>query len=131
MLDKLKDRIKNINTKYLVINLVIVLIGILVIGYVVRLVISNFGSIINGEAFLWYPIFLLQPETWLTGGMIVLVLWAVFWLGGGHMGGLFNNGLFGGKAENAMVDGVLENSRFMTDKERDKFFYQFDYDKAG
>ena len=30
-----------------------------------------------------------------------------------------------------MVDGVLENSRFMTDKERDKFFYQFDYDNAG
>ena len=61
----------------------------------------------------------------------LLVLWAVFWLGGGHMRSLFNGGLFGGKAEDAMVDSVLENSRFMTDKERDKFFYQFDYDNAG
>ena len=131
MLDKLKDRIKNINKKFLAINIAVVAIGILAIGYIVRLVISNFGSFIGGEPFLWHPLYLLQPATWLTGGIIVLVLWAVFWLGGGHMRGLFNGGLFSGKAEDAMVDSVLENSRFMTDKERDKFFYQFDYDNAG
>ena len=131
MLDKLKDRIKNINKKFLAINMAVVVIGILAIGYVVRLVISNLGSMVSGEPFLWHPMYLLQPATWLTGGMIVLVLWAVFWLGGGHMRGLFNGSFFGGKAEKAMVDGVLENSRFMTDKERDKFFYQFDYDNAG
>ena len=131
MLDKLKDRIKNINKKFLAINVAVVVIGILAIGYIVRLVISNLGAMVSGEPFLWHPIYLLQPATWLTGGMIVLVLWAVFWLGGGHMRGLFNGSFFGGKAEKAMVDGVLENSRFMTDKERDKFFYQFDYDNAG
>ena len=131
MLDKLKDRIKNINKKFLAINIAVVAIGILAIGYIVRLVISNLGSMVSGEPFLWHPMYLLQPATWLTGGMIVLVLWAVFWLGGGHMRGLFNGSFFGGKAEKAMVDGVLENSRFMTDKERDKFFYQFDYDNAG
>ena len=131
MLDKLKDRIKNINKKFLAINIAVVTIGILAIGYIVRLVISNLGAMVSGEPFLWHPMYLLQPATWLTGGMIVLVLWAVFWLGGGHMRGLFNGSFFGGKAEKAMVDGVLENSRFMTDKERDKFFYQFDYDNAG
>ena len=131
MLDKLKDRIKSINKKFLAINLAVVAVGILAIGYIVRLVISNIGSFVSGEPFLWHPMYLLQPATWLTGGAIVLVLWAVFWLGGGHMRGLFNGGLFSGKAEDAMVDSVLENSRFMTDKERDKFFYQFDYDNAG
>ena len=131
MLDKLKDRIKNINKKFLIINMAVVVIGILAIGYIVRLVISNFGSFVSGEPFQWHALFLLQPATWLTGGAIVLVLWAVFWLGGGHMRGLFNGGFFSGKAEDAMVDSVLENSRFMTDKERDKFFYQFDYDYAG
>ena len=131
MLDKLKDRIKYIYKKFLAINMAVVVIGILAIGFVVRLVISNLGSMVSGEPFLWHPMYLLQPATWLTGGMIVLVLWAVFWLGGGHMRGLFNGSFFGGKAEKAMVDGVLENSRFMTDKERDKFFYQFDYDNAG
>ena len=131
MLDKLKDRIKNTNKKFLAINMAVVVIGILAIGYIVRLVISNFDSFVGDAPFRWNLMLLLQPGTWLTGGMIVLVLWAVFWLGGGHMRGLFNNGLFGGKAEDAMVDSVLENSRFMTDKERDKFFYQFDYDNAG
>ena len=131
MLDKLKDRIKNINTKYLVINLIVLVIGILAIGYIVQLVISNFDSFIGDAPFRWNLVLLLQPGTWLTGAMIVLVLWAVFWLGGGHMRGLFNGGFFSGKAEDAMVDSVLENSRFMTDKERDKFFYQFDYDNAG
>ena len=131
MLDALKDKIRGINKKFLLINLVVVVIGILVIGYIVRLVISNFGASLLGEPFRWYPIFLVQPATWLTGGMIVLVLWAIFWLGGGHMRSLFNGTFFGGKAEKAMVDSVLENSRFMTDKERDKFFYQFDYDNAG
>ena len=131
MLDKLKDRIKNMNTKYLLINLIVLVIGIFVIGYVVRLVISNFGSFFGSEPFRWYLIFLLQPRTWFTGIGVVLVLWAVFWLGSGQMRGLFHGGIFGGKAEDAMVDSVLENSRFMTDKERDKFFPQFDYDNAG
>lgn len=131
MLDKLKDRIKNINKKYLLINLVVVVIGMLVIGYVVRLIISNFASFFGPEPFHWNLIFLVQPGTWLTGAIIVLILWAVFWLGDGHMRGLFNGGLFSSKAEDAMVDSVLENSRFMTDKERDKFFPQFDYDNAG
>ena len=131
MLDKLKDRIKNINKKYLVINLVVVVIGMLVIGYVVRLVLSNLSSFFGEEPFRWNLLLLLQPGTWFTGVIVVLILWAVFWLGGGHMRSLFNGGLFGGKAEDAMVDSVLENSRFMTDKERDKFFPQFDYDNAG
>ena len=56
MLDKLKDRIKSINRKYLFINLVVVAIGILVIGYVVRLVLSNFGAFISDEPFIFTSI---------------------------------------------------------------------------
>jgi hypothetical protein len=52
MLDKLKDRIKNVNKKFLAINLAVVVIGILAIGYIVRLVISNLGSMVSGEPFL-------------------------------------------------------------------------------
>ena len=130
MLDELKEKIRGINKKFLAINLAVVVVGILLIGYVVRLIISNMNSFFGDVPFSWYPIFLLQPGTWFTGAMIVLVLWAIFWLGGGHMRSLFNGTFFGGKAEKAMVDSVLENSRFLTDKERDKYFYQFDYDNA-
>ena len=131
MLDKMKDRVNKINKKYLLINLAVVLIGTFVVGYVIQLMISNFAAIIGHEPFRWNLMLLLQPKTYLTGAGVVLVLWVVFWVGGGHMRGLFSGGIFGGNAEDAMVDSVLENSRFMTDKERDKFFPQFDFDNAG
>ena len=130
MLDKIKEKLKTVNKKYLVINLVVLVIGVWVIGYVLRLIISNFAAIVGQEPFQWHLIYLLQPSTWFTGAMVVLILWAVFWLGAGHMRGLFNGTFFSGDAEKAMVDSVLENSRFMTEKERDKFFPQFDYDNA-
>ena len=131
MLDKLKERIRGIDKKYLLLNLVVVAVGIIVIGYVIRLIISNLGAIIGDAPFQWNLLFLMQPGTWAVGTMTVLILWAVFWLGGGHMRGLFNGKLFEDKADRAMVDSVLENSRFMTEKERDKFFPQFDYDNAA
>ena len=62
MLDKLKDWIKNVNKKFLFINLAVVAVGILAIGYIVRLVISNIGSFVSGEPFLWYPMYLLQQD---------------------------------------------------------------------
>lgn len=130
MLDKFKDRAHSINKKYLMINLAVAIAGIPVIGYIIRLVISNFEAFVSDKPFHWNLQLMLQPETWLTGAGIILVLWAVFWVGGGHMRGMLKGGLFGGKAEDAMVQGVLENSRFMTDKERDKFFPPFDYDRA-
>ena len=131
MLDSLKDRFQDVKKKYIIINLVVLLVGVLAIGYIVRLVIFNFGSFVGDEPFHWNPALLIQPGTWLTGLGIIVVLWAVFWLGGGHSRGIFHGGFFKGKAEKAMVDSVLENSRFMTDKERDKFFPQFDYNNAG
>jgi type IV secretion system protein VirD4 len=131
MLDKIKDGIRSINKKYLLINFMVAFVGAFVIGYVIRLVISNFEAFLGDAPFRWNLVLLVQPTTWFMGAAVVLVLWAVFWVGGGHMRGLFRDGLFGGDAEKAMVEGVLENSRFMTEKERDKFFLQFDYDNAG
>ena len=131
MLSKIKERIQSINKMYLLINSLVVLVGSLVIGYVIRLVLSNIEAFFGDTPFRWNLVLLVQPTTWMMGAMVVLVLWAVFWVGGGHMRGLFKDGLFGGDAEKAMVESVLENSRFMTEKERDKFFLQFDYDNAG
>ena len=130
MLDNLKDKIRNMNKKYLAINLLVMIIGMLVIGYVVRLILANLNSFFGDAPFQWHLLYLVQPVTWFNGAIAVLILWAVFWLGGGHMRGLFNGSLFRDKVEHAMIDSVLENSRFMTDKERDKFFPQFDYDNA-
>ena len=131
MLDNLKDKIRNMNKKFLLINLAVAVVGMFAVGYIVRLIISNFAAFFGTEPFRWNFRFLLQPGTWITGFVVVLILWVVFFLLSGRLKGLFNGTFFTGKAEKAMVDSVLENSRFMTDKERDKFFPQFDYDDAG
>ena len=71
MLEALKDKLRNVNKKFLAINLAVVAVGILAIGYIIRLVISNLGSFVTGEPFQWHLAYFLQPATWLTGGAIV------------------------------------------------------------
>jgi len=54
-----------------------------------------------------------------VGGFVILIT----------RGGLRNlGGIFGGNGSEGDVTGVLENSRFLTDRERDKFFPRFSYD---
>jgi 2-dehydropantoate 2-reductase len=58
---------------------------------------------------------------------------SVVWIGGGHMTSSTGRGLgllSGKKGNNAVDDSPLENSRFLTDKERDKYFPPFTYDTA-
>ena len=70
---------------------------------------------------------LLIPEVWTLGGGIVMVVF-VLWLAlGKKKGG--SKKLLGGEAKS--VDSPLENSRFLTDKERDKYFPGFDYENAA
>lgn len=69
---------------------------------------------------------LLDPKTWMVGGTVVLVL-AVLYLALGKRSSFKK--LLGGKAN--AVDSPLENSRFLTDKERDKYFPGFDFQDAA
>ncbi len=73
------------------------------------------------------PAYLAKPQAWAVGFVLVILL-AVLWLALGRRGG-GRKKLLGGEAES--VDSPLENSRFLTDKERDKFFPGFDFDDAA
>lgn len=127
MLEKLKERLKEAEPRELLKMLLLLAAAALVLGYIARLLIANLGAIVGGGAFALHPELLLQPGTWLVGVGILAFLWAIFWVGTGRSGGGSARGLFGGKAEKAAVNDVLENSRFMTDKERDKNFPPFAY----
>lgn len=78
-------------------------------------------------ALFWDPAALLRGRTWLTGGALVLA-GVVLWLALGRKKSGTKK-LLGGKADS--VDSPLENSRFLTDKERDRYFPGFDYDDAA
>ena len=70
---------------------------------------------------------LTAPMTWALGWGVVLVV-LVLWLALGRRKSGAKK-LLGGQAEG--VDSPLENSRFLTDKERDKYFPGFDFDDAA
>lgn len=70
---------------------------------------------------------LTDPMNWALGWGVVLVV-LVLWLALGRRKSGAKK-LLGGQAEG--VDSPLENSRFLTDKERDKYFPGFDFDDAA
>ena len=70
---------------------------------------------------------LADPMTWALGWGVVLVL-LVLWLALGRRKSGARK-LLGGQARG--VDSPLENSRFLTDKERDSYFPGFDFDDAA
>ena len=73
------------------------------------------------------PEYLTDPMTWALGWGVVLML-LVLWLALGRRKSGTKK-LLSGAAKG--VDSPLENSRFLTDKERDKYFPGFDFDDAA
>lgn len=131
--DKIKETFSGIDTKTVLINSGLLLFASGMLGYVIRLLLVNMPAILGGEAFSIHLELFIDWRTWLTGFIIAVFLWAVFWLGGGFITGGAGRGgtLFKSKADKAAVESVLENSRFLTDKERDTNFEPFTYETAG
>ncbi len=107
----------------------VLIIGSGVIGWILCSMMDNIGPMMRGQGFVWELDLLLEPKTWGIGALTLIVLWAVMWAGTGKSGGFGKGlGLLRGKADKNVVEGALENSRFLTDEERDEFFPPFDYD---
>jgi len=131
MLDRIKEKIKNIDKTVLIIYAVLIGVGAIVLGYLVRVLAHNMKNILVGSSFNFEPLLLIDPRTWLMGLLIILLLWAVFWVGTSRSSSSKTGGLLGSKKGAQVDDGPLENSRFLTDSERDKYFPAFDYDNIA
>ena len=85
----------------------------------------------KGKAFKVSPKYFLMPKTWLFGLMASVVISVVWLLSGSNLDMLITGkgkSLLGGKnGEADVVRGSLENSRFLTDQERDKYFPEHPY----
>lgn len=106
----------------------VLLAGLL--GMVLYLPLFEVGRLYTGDVSVsdfFQLSYLSKPQSWAVGGSIVLLL-AGLWLAlGRRIIGIKK--LLGGEAKG--VDSPLENSRFLTDKERDKYFPGFDLDDAA
>lgn len=131
MLKKIGQRIASLNFKSIVLYSMILLAGAGIIGFIVNTFLSNVSNITTGKGFTIDLMLFFRGDTWVIGAAIVLFLWIVFWLGTGKSGGGKSDSFFKRKAKDAAVESSLENSRFLTDVERDQLFPMISYDKLS
>ena len=131
MLKKLKEEWKRLDKKLLRFYVIFWIVGTVVLGYVLRLLIGNIGSLFSGEPFEWNLHLFLEAQTYGVGIVAEVFLWAIFWAGTTRSGDSSRASRFFGRGKGYSVkDSPLENSRFLTDEERDKYFPAFTYDNV-
>ena len=134
MKDFWKDLKANLNAKKIFVWIGVPVLIVWLGGFGVRLLmdlIISFGA--DQPPFRVHPIYFVQLRTFAIG-IVALVACAVIWLFSSNNLDLMlgtGKGLLGKKGKVDVVEGSLENSRFLTDKERDKYFPAHDYDDLG
>ena len=131
MLKYLKERLEKLEPKKLLLYVIAVVIGGGLLGYVLRQLIRGGLNVAMGGKFRLEPLLLVMPSTWLMGYGTLFVFWVMLWF----WPMVFNSkgagkGLLGNRGRDSVVDdSVLENSRFLTNKERDTFFPATTYEQ--
>ena len=122
--------IKNANPSTLLLNVLLFFASSLFMGTVLRYIFENISSAISGAGWHFRIKLLIEPATWFLGIFVMIVLASIYALNGGfRMYGQRGRGILGGKGANKdVVMGSLENSRFLTDAERDKYFPKWTYE---
>ncbi len=131
MLKAIKERLNELEPKKLLRLIVLIVLGGALLGYVVRQLVRGALSAAVGDGFMLEPSLLLKPGTWLVGYLLLFVFWVMLWLWPMVFGGKgAGKGLLGSRGkDNVVGDSALENSRFLTDKERDKYFPATTYEQ--
>ena len=127
MKQSLGEALDGLKNSTLLLYAVLFVVSTLLCGTLVRFVMENLNASIAGESWRFRLGLFAEGATWLIGLVINIVFFAVFALSGGFRG-VGGRGLLGGKGEGDRIEGSLENSRFLTDKERDKYFPTFTYE---
>ena len=127
LFESISEKFKDLKAQTIALYVFLFLGGSLLMGTIVRMSIDSIGSLIGGGGWIFRPHMLIEPLTWGIGNAIMIVFVAVFAINGGFRGS-FGSGLLGGKGEGDRIEGSLENSRFLTDQERDKYFPTFTYE---
>ena len=130
VISSITDALASINTRALPLYAAIFVFGSLILGTLVRFILENLGAVIAGEHASFRVHMLLEPATWLIGFVISCVFLFIFAVNGwfGKSGALGRSMLGSKGADKDVVMGSLENSRFLTDEERDKYFPKFTYE---
>lgn len=129
----MKDFFKRILSRFNLIRIATTLIILLVlagaVGFGLRIFGDYLSTLTSGKPFTIDLLYIVESKTWIMGALADVIIAILYLLSGNNMNRLFksNKDLLGkdGKAE--IVRGSLENSRFLTEKERDTYFPGADY----
>ena len=121
------DQLKELKSSMIGAYIAVFLASSLLLGTLLRYIVATAGLGSGGGFRLR---FLIEPLTWGIGASVTIVLAVIYAINGGFKDVFQNGGLLGGKGsgEKDRIEGALENSRFLTDKERDKYFPTFTYE---
>ena len=114
---------------YAWIYVLIVFAGTVVIGFVLESMLMYVKVVGSGKKFKFSPKIFLEPEMWGMGFFAMVILGVMYFISNMDTMGATSDNIFGNK-KSGDVTSVLENSRFMTDKERDSNFAPFTYETA-
>ena len=116
--------------KLIALYILVFALSSMIIGAILRLLLDNLGAGITGEAVTFHFDMLLELKTWGIGSAVTLLLAVIYLINGGFDMFIGSGGLLKGKGNGEMdrVEGALENSRFLTEQERDKYFPTFTYE---
>ena len=95
------------------------------VGFLIRTIPEMITASMQGQTSEMDLSLLLQGKTWLYGAAAGVVVVVLYLLSGNNLDRLITGsgaGMLGKKGEADRVEGSLENSRFLTEKERDKYF---------
>ena len=126
---ELVNRIQEADKKTMLLVVVILVFSALFLGTLIRFLLENLSASVEGSGWRFRWQLLAEPATWIIGVTITVFLGVIYALNGGfsssNKGARFLKGKGG---EKDRIEGSLENSRFLTDEERDKYFPPFTYE---
>ena len=120
--------------KKLLIGIVLFIISTAVLGFIIRLLVINLPEVLKGGEWDMDFSILLDFRTWLYG-LLASAVGFVIWLLSGNNLDFFifekTGKLLKGNRNLDVVKGSLENSRFLTNAERDKYFPEHVYEELN
>ncbi len=126
----MKELFKKMSPLKFLRNLLLIILGAGLTGLLFRFGMGYLMTLGNDSQFHFDPHMFLEAQTWLIGLLVIVVGGVLYLLTGNNLGRLLGSGkdLLGKDGKVDVIRGSLENSRFLTDAERDRYFPGCSYD---
>ena len=128
-MNKLIDRIKEMRPWVLGLEILAAIVVTGILGAASRAIYDNIAGFISGQPVQFSWNVLLDPKTWLIGLSLLVIVGLLLFISDYKL--LSPGSYKDKKGTKARTEGSLENSRFLTDSERDRYFPQYTYQQLA